>query len=236
MGLAVRVGRVGVAALVPVVLVAGMAVAGEPKPPRDKDLGISCEVDDAFNGVVNARASSFIRTKDMKNNNGAKVPMFYRLKAKIEIQRWKSDEQWHTMDNHDFETVWVERRGQWIVKKAQQPPYTKRNAQRGFWSLRFGDSTKLANPGEYVIAKYTVWLDKKPGGKVWKYERYSNYVLCPSEPGEKTVADPKPRKRAKNPSTPPGSASNPGSGSGGGMTGGEVTPPNGELPTGRGGK
>lgn len=163
-----------VAAVAPLVLATGTAVAAEPSPQRHKDLELSCQVNDAFQGVVTARASSWMATKDMKDNNGATVPQFYKLKAKIEIRRWAPNTfgkwAWRNLDRHTFESVWVERRGTWIVKQAQQPPYTLNNAARGFWRLQFGDTTKMAAPGEYVDAKYTVWLDKKPGGRAWKYE------------------------------------------------------------------
>lgn len=149
------------------------AMAGEPDTERHELLSFSC-TSDGVTGRASVSAKTQIRTLDMKNNDEVRIPKFSKLRTKIEFKTLRLGGLWRTVDHHEADSVWMERHGQWIHKRYTQP----NQGVRGSWAMKLGDSTSMLNDGDTVRAKITVTLDKKPGGKVWKYKRWTNAVTC----------------------------------------------------------
>ncbi|MCB0918599.1 MAG: hypothetical protein KDC39_08530 [Actinobacteria bacterium] len=164
-----------VAIMLVVAVIPSSASAKEPKPDRHEWLGVSCQGTEAS---LKARTKAL--TRDMKNNNSSRIPGFYRIKTKTQIDRLAIGSQWRRLDSHEVNTWWLERRGNWIVKRYSSPPFYGQG-RRGSQPFEFGDSTGMASPGMTIRAKVTVTLDKKPGGKVWKYTKTSQPVYCESD-------------------------------------------------------
>lgn len=149
--------------------------AGEPDTERHTLKHFSCTWDgQSQHARATVRASSLIRTLDMKNSQDARLPKFHKVRAKVEFKTLRLGDQWRTVDHHETDSVWLERHGQWIHKEYTAP----NKGVRGSWSMEFGDTTLMTDVGDVVRAKITVKLDKKPGGKVWKYKRWTNPVTC----------------------------------------------------------
>jgi hypothetical protein len=159
----------------------GVLPLGEPSGERHVLVKVGCTGGTDPEFFVAARTK--VRTLDMKDNNTARVPAFYKLVMKVETQTLRVGGLWRNKDTHTEETVEIQRKGQFIVASTALPPYP-RGTPRGSWTVKFGDSTRMINPGDRVRAKITVTLERQKSAlNQWKYTRYSKTVTCADDDG-----------------------------------------------------